>query len=79
MTFSEKSRYDRIFQKVTHKRLESTMNYIKIFQNTKTLSVSVGKSYSKDQMMHTFIDNFHWGVKYSAQIARHQVELRREE
>ena len=28
--------------------------------------------------MHTFMDNFHQGGKYSAQIASHQVELRRE-
>ena len=30
-------------------------------------------------MMHTFMDNFSQGGKYSAQIASHQVELRREE
>ena len=29
--------------------------------------------------MHTFLDNFHQGGKYSAHIAIHQVELRREE
>ena len=29
--------------------------------------------------MHTFLDNFHQGGKYSAQIAIHQAELRREE
>ena len=29
--------------------------------------------------MHTFLDNFHQGGKYSAQIASHQEELRREE
>ena len=29
--------------------------------------------------MHTFLYNFHQGGKYSAQIASHQVELRREE
>ena len=29
--------------------------------------------------MHTFLDNFHQGGKYSAQIDSHQVELRREE
>ena len=29
--------------------------------------------------MHTFLDNFHQGGKYSAQIANHQAELRREE
>ena len=31
MTFSKKSRYDSIFQQVTHKWVESEMNYIKIF------------------------------------------------
>ena len=30
-------------------------------------------------MMHSFLDNFHQGGKYSAQIASHQAELRREE
>ena len=29
--------------------------------------------------MHTFLDNFHQGGKYSAQIASHQAELRRED
>ena len=29
--------------------------------------------------MHTFLDNFHQGGKYSAQLARHQAELRRGE
>ena len=29
--------------------------------------------------MHTFMDNFHQGGKYSAQIASHKAELRREE
>ena len=29
--------------------------------------------------MHTFLGNFHQGGKYSAQIASHQAELRREE
>ena len=29
--------------------------------------------------MYTFLDKFHQGGKYSAQIASHQVELRREE
>ena len=28
--------------------------------------------------MHIFLDNFHQGGKYSAQIASHQAELRRE-
>ena len=29
--------------------------------------------------MHTFLDNFHQSGKYSAQLASHQVNLRREE
>ena len=52
---------------------------MKRFQNSHALSVSVGNSYSEDQLMHTFLDNFHQGGKYSAQIASHQAELRREE
>ena len=55
------------------------MNYIKIFQNAHDLSISVGNSHSEDQLMHKFLDNFHQGGKYSAQIASHQAELRREE
>ena len=55
------------------------MNCIKIFQNEQALAVSVGNIYSDDQLMHIFLDNFHQGGKYSAQIASHQAELRREE
>ena len=79
MTFSEKNRYDRTFQQVTHKGGESAMNYIKIFQNAHNLSISVGYSYSEYQLMHTFMDNFHQGGNYSAQIASYQTELRIEE
>ena len=56
---SDKSRYDRTFQQVTHKGGEYAINYIKIFHNAHDLSVSVGKSYSEYQLMHTFLDNFH--------------------
>ena len=77
MTFSDKSRYDRIFQKVTHEGGESAMNYIKRFQNDHALSVSVGNIYSEDELIHTFLDNFHQGGKYSTQMASHQAELRR--
>ena len=77
--FSDKSRYDRIFQQVTHEGGEYAINYIKRFQNAQALSVSVGNSYSEDQLMHTFLDNFQQGGKYCAQIASHQAELRREE
>ena len=63
MTFDDKSRYERIFQQVTHKVGESAMNYTKRFQNAEVLLVSGGNSYSEDQMMHTFIDNFQQGGK----------------
>ena len=76
--FSEKSRYDRLFQKVTHEGGGSEMNYIKIFQYSQTLFVSVGNSYYEDQLMHILLDNFQQSWKYSAQIAIHQAELRRE-
>ena len=79
MTFADKSRYDRSFQQVTHKGGESAINYIKRFQNSHAFSVSVGNSYYEDQIMHTFLDNFHQSGKYSAQMASHQAELRREE
>ena len=73
MTFADKSRYDRTFQQVTHKGEESAINYIKRFQNAQAFSVSVGNSYSEDQIMHTFLDNFHPSEKYSAQLASPQV------
>ena len=79
MTFADKSKYDRAFQQVTHKGGESAINYIKRFHNAHDLSVSVENSYSEDQLMHTFIDNFHQGGKYSAQIAIHNLDARREE
>ena len=67
MTFADKSGYDRTFQQVTHKGGDSAINYIKIFRNAQALSVSVGNSYSEDQIMHTFLDNFHQSGKYSTQ------------
>ena len=79
MTFSDKSRYDRTFQQVTHKGGESAINYIKRFQNAHALSVLVGNSYSEDKLIQTFLDKFEQGGKYSAQMASHQAELRREE
>ena len=79
MTFADKSIYDRTFQQVPYKGRESAINYIKRFQNAHALSVSVGNNYSEDQLMHTFMDNFHQDGKYSAQVASHQAELRREE
>ena len=79
MIFSGKSRYDRHFQKVTHKGGKSTMKSIKILQNVQALSVSVGNSYSEYQFMHIFLDKFLQGGKYSAQIPSHQAELISEE
>ena len=55
------------------------MNYIKRYQNAQDLSVSVVNTYSEDQLIHTFLDNFHQGGRYSSQIASHYAELRREE
>ena len=52
------------------------MNYIKIFQTTKTLSDSVGKSFTENHLMYIFLDNFHQGGEYTAQIVSHQAELR---
>ena len=54
------------------------MNYVKRFQNSQALSVSVGNSYSEDQLMHILLDNFLQGGKYTAHIASHHTELRRE-
>ena len=79
MTSADKSRYDRTFQQVTHKGGESAINCIKRFHDAQALSVSVGNIYSEDQIMHTFLDNFQQSGKYSAQLASHQAELRREE
>ena len=73
MTFAEKSSYDRTFQQVKHKGVESTINYIKRFHSAHALSISVENSYSEDQLMHTFLDNFYQGGKYSTQIASHQA------
>ena len=66
MTFSDKSRDDTNFQQVTHKGGESAINFIKRFQNAHAISFSVGNKYSEDKLMHTFLDNFHQGGRYSA-------------
>ena len=55
------------------------MNHINTLQNVQALSVSVVNSYSEDQLMHIFLDNFHQGGKYNAPISSHQVTLRRKE
>ena len=62
----KKRSYDRIVQQVTHEGGESSMKKIKRLQYAQTLSVSVGGNYSKDQLLHIFLDNFHQGGKYSA-------------
>ena len=54
------------------------MNYIERFQNAQALSVPVVNSYSEYQQVHTFLDKFHQGGKYSAQIDSHHAELRGE-
>ena len=54
------------------------MNYINRFQNPHALSVLVGNIYYEDQLMQISLDNFHQGGKYTAHIASHQEELRRE-
>ena len=37
------------------------MNYIKRLKNEQALSVSARNSYSEDQLMHIFLDNFQQG------------------
>ena len=64
MTLADKSRYERTFQQVTNKGRESEINYIKRFNNSNALSGSAGNSYSEDQLMHTFLDNFQQGGIY---------------
>ena len=54
------------------------MNYVKRFQNAHALSIFVGNAYSEYQPMHTFLDNFNQGRKYSTQKTIHQTELNRE-
>ena len=54
--FFWKIRYNIQFQQVVHKLGESEINYIKIFQHSKAFAVSVEKSCSEYQLMHTF-----WG------------------
>ena len=52
-----------MFQQVVHNGGESATNYIKIFQNYKALEISVGNSYTEDQLMHNFLENFQQGGK----------------
>ena len=68
-----------MFQQVVQKGGELEINYIKIFQNTKDLAISVGYSYTEDQPIHTCLEKLQQHGKYSDHIASHQKELRREE
>ena len=62
---SDQSRYNRMFWQEVHKGGESAINYIKIFENSKDLTISVVNNYTEDQLMHTLFDNLQQGVKYS--------------
>ena len=75
MTFFDQSIYNKMFHQVVHKGKESAINYNKRNYNAKNLEISPNEYHLK----HTFADNFHQGVNYSAQISSHHVELRREE
>ena len=61
MYFYDQCRYNIMFQKVAHKGGESAINHINIFQNAKYLAISVVNSYTEDQLMRTFSDNFQEG------------------
>ena len=37
----------------------------------------MGKTYSEGKLIHILLDNFHQSGKYTAQIASHQVDLKR--
>ena len=58
MTFSCQITYNRLFQQVIHKGVESEIDYIERIENAKALFISVGNIYSEDQLMHNFLDNF---------------------
>ena len=49
-----------------------------ISKHFRILKSSVGNGYSEDQLMYTFLFNFHQSGKYYAQIAILQAELSRE-
>ena len=70
--FSEKSRYNILFPEVVYEGGEKEINYIKRFQNSKVFKISVGNSYSEDQLMYTFLNNLNHGGIYSVQIASHK-------
>ena len=78
MIFADQSIHNILFQKVIHKEGESEINYIKIFQNSKALAISVGNSYSEDELMHNFLDSFQKYGKQFSWIEIHQAVLSRE-
>ena len=55
------------------------MKYIKAFQNSQDLQVSVGNSYTEDHFINIFLDNFIQYGKYTAHVVSHHEELSREE
>ena len=79
MNFYDQIICNILFQLVVHKGGESAINNVKIFHNVYDLKISVVNSYTGDQMIHTFLDNFHQGGKYCAQKASKQVEMIRKE
>ena len=78
-TFDNQRIYNRMFQQLVHKGGDSSINYNKIFQNSKALEVSVVNSYTEDQLMCTLLKNLQRGGNYSTKIVSHQAELRGEE
>ena len=57
MIFYEQIRYNILFKNVIHNGGESTINYIKTFQNDKALEISVVNNYSEDQVINTFLNS----------------------
>ena len=65
MTFSEKVDMTGIFNSSHIKGGDLQWNIYKNL-NAHDLTISVGNYYSEDQLIHTFLDHFHQGGKYSA-------------
>ena len=63
MNFSNQSIYNRTFQKVLHKGGASEINYIKTFNNDKSLEIPVENIYTKDRPRHNFLENSQKGGK----------------
>ena len=60
-----------MFQQVVHKGVESEIDYINRYQNTKAFSISVVNSYSEDQLMHKCLETLQRGGRYYSQIDIH--------